>query len=285
MDLRRRHAQGGASALALRQAYRLDAALLLQACPSPPPPPPVGSRCGPATGRKRPRGNSDAKEEEEEEAPFAPPSNTTTTNSNKNINGASAALPWSAVGTDLSAAGRGLVLRSDREAGEDARHLHPEYHCAPCGRLFFPPPAPAHGMEATAAAAEGSTVVRIRSLARGRTRRRRAARVRARHAALDVLQRKDRGGGRRWGTLASTAVGQGPTAGHATGHGHAAAAHAQANSERRRTHAALHAVRDGTAYHCAVYACGHCGQRTRLGGIDVAAREPVSYTHLRAHET
>ena len=303
------------TALALRQAYRRDAALLLQS-----PAVPSSGVCTSSglSTKTSSKGVDDVlkanqpqtKNEETASAaaassPFVPPSQDTTTKCKNTAGDGQSALHT----LDLAGIGRHLVLRSSREfpappslkgrrgttavnSGADDGQLRPEHYCAPCGNLFYSEgnaTAPAKtrsdesGEGISSNSISATMVVRVRSISRGRTRRRRAARVRARQAAQDAAQRKDRGGGRQWGgdsksthgsSAGQTADGGAAGSGRAGGgHGHAVATYTQADIERRKANAQLYNVQDGTKHHCVVYTCGHCGNKTRLGGIDVATRE------------
>lgn len=304
------------AALALRQAYRRDAALLLQ---SPADLLSAGSGCSgifaPSSSKavqdalqtNQPRGKDEDKATAATASPpfvsVPPPQIMAKT---EDISGD--AVLRSSANIDLAGVGRNLVLRSSREAPPppppkgrrgtstagaaiDAGLLRPEHYCAPCGALFFSSFDAANASEsfgeesgnAIGSSSISNATVRVRSIARGRTRRRRAARVRARQAAQDAAQRKDRGGGRQWGRESrgshgsgadQSAVGGMAGPGRAGGgHGHAVAMYTQADTERRKANALLYNVRDGTKHHCLIFTCGNCGHKTRLAGIDVAARE------------
>ena len=313
------------TALALRQAYRRDAALLLQS-----PAVPSSGVCIPAGPfpKTSSKGAQDAlkanhqpqtKNEETASAaaassPFVPPSQDTTTKCKNTAGDGESALYT----FDLAGIGRNLVLLSSREfpspplkgrrgtivnSGADDGQLRPEHYCAPCGNLFYSEgkvSTPTRTCNEEVGDGIGSnsistmTVVRVRSISRGRTRRRRAARVRARKAAQDAAQRKDRGGGRQWGGHGKSANGgsagqtaEGSAEGSARaggGHGHAVATYTQADIERRKANAQLYNVQDGTKYHCVVYTCGHCGNKTRFAGIDVATRERRRKGNVQDHQ-
>ena len=268
-----RHAMDRRTALALRQAYRRDAALLLQS-----PAVPSNGVCSPA--RPSTKGAQDSlkanqpQTESEETAsaaaaassPFVPPSQDTTTKCKNTAGDGESALHT----LDLAGIGRHLVLRSSREfpappslkgrrgttavnSGADDGQLRPEHYCAPCGNLFYSEgnaTAPAKirsdesGEGISSNSISATTVVRVRSISRGRTRRRRAARVRARQAAQDAAQRKDRGGGRQWGGDSKSTHGSsaGQTAdgvirqrdAHCTGHCHDTASTRGGDSANQR---------------------------------------------------
>ena len=300
------------TALALRQAYRRDAALLLQSFAAPSDG--VSTSSGPSAKASSKHAqdvlqrNQPAKDEDTAAAAaaasssFVPPSKDTTA---KVTNGATWEIELHAL--DLAGVGRNLVLRASREVPPpplkgrrgtttvitgpvDDGHLRPEHYCAPCGALFFSERNVAknrsdelcgNGFESNGMST--TTVVRVRPISRGRTRRRRAARVRARQAAQDAAQRKDRGGGRQWGGECKS--GHGSSADQAGGgHGHAVATYTQADMERRKANAQLYNLRDGTKHHCVVYTCGNCGHKKRLGGIDVASRERRRKGNVQDHK-
>ena len=300
------------TALALRQAYRRDAALLLQSyaassdevCTSSGPSAKASSKDAKDVLQR----NQPAKDEYTAAAaaaassPFVPPPQDMVTN------GTAGGIGESALhALNLAGIGRNLVLRASREVpppplkgrrgttaantGVDDGQFRPEHYCAPCGALFFlerNETKTCGGENGDNSGISTTTVVRVRSISRGRTRRRRAARVRARQAAQDAAQRKDRGGGRQWGgesKSGQSADGAATGAGRAcVGHGHAVATYTQADMERRKANAQLYNVRDGTKHHCVVYTCGNCGHKKRLGGIDVASRERRRKGNVQDHQ-
>ena len=160
-----------AAALALRQAYRRDAALLLLS--------PLAAASAESSGVAG-RALLLRSGREVPPAPSPPPKSR---GSGGDVTG---------TGTDDNDGYR-LAFR----LGEDA--------CAPCGHPFLalPTTGKTHNTAATTA-----TKVRVRSLGRGRTRRRRASRMRARDIARRTTSGKDRGGGRQWAAGSSGGVQQ-----------------------------------------------------------------------------
>ena len=159
-----------AAALALRQAYRRDAALFLLSPASS-----AAAESGGVVGRALLLRSG------REVLPVPPPLPSSKGRSQR--------------GDAIGIANNGQ-LQQFRPGGDS---------CAPCGQPFFA--LPTTGKTDNTAAAT-TTTVRVRSLGRGRTRRRRASRIWARDIARRTASGKDRGGGRQWAAGSSGGVQQ-----------------------------------------------------------------------------
>ena len=141
-----------------------------------------------------------------------------------------------------------------------------DYYCTTCGTPYLLVGEQQQHTQYTGACA--ATTVRIRSLKRGKTRRRRASRKRA-SAFVRNYDRlmKNRGGGKSFSNVSHNSVTHTDVGNSGTGisHGSAVMAAAAVELSLKECHG-WRSVGDGMSKNCVVYTCGYCGTKRRLKG-------------------
>jgi hypothetical protein len=133
-------------------------------------------------------------------------------------------------------------------ATSNQKILRHDFHCKGCGNALLPTPFSVHGYGIP------SSQIRLKTLKRGNTRRRRASRHTAKNHTYDTnILQKHRGGGRSFG--------QGKT----TNHGNAVAS-VMSTQEALKKNNAARRKRDGISKHCISYQC-YCGTDQCIRGM------------------
>ena len=137
-----------------------------------------------------------------------------------------------------------------------------DFFCKSCGGPLLPLPLCIDGGMGMGMTMTTSTI-RLKTLKRGKSRRRRASRLAAKKYAFDsnILQ-KHKGGGRSFSHSHASA---GAGAGMASSHGSAVASVMDTQAALKAGHAARR-IRDGISKNCISYKCG-CGHEQSMKGV------------------
>jgi len=126
-----------------------------------------------------------------------------------------------------------------------------DFYCSSCGLPYMPIHSSNNSTQARA-------TIRLKTLKRGKTRKRRASRYNAAKYTRDhVILQKHRGGGKSFSNPMNT--------GNHSHHGSAVAAQEAAYTTLKTKHASMR-IRDGIAKHCIVYKCS-CGNTQSFKGF------------------